>query len=498
MSVDSIKKATDNAEPFTLPEPQPLRRELPPAESFPIDCLGNVLAPAAKSMIEVIQSPDAIVGQSLLAGAALAVQPHADVIIDGRAFPLSENFVAVDESGGRKSSTDKAALAPHKKRQCDLRQNYNSKFADYEADRTAWKKARDEALTRKKNAGREVKKAALIELGPEPQPPIDVILTTEEPTYEGVVKALANGWPSIGIFSDEGGRFLGGHGMNSDNQLKTATGLSKLWDGDPITRTRGGDGNMLLYGRRVSVHLMIQPEISNMLFGNQLLIGQGLLSRCLICHPSSNIGNRPYREINLRETPAMQRYFAKMMDILEAPLPIAEGSRNQLEPRSLPLAPEAKTIWIGFHDHIEALCKDGRELHPIKGFATKAAEHAARLAGILALVDDLHSSAITRGHIEAGIELAQFYIGEALRLFNSAADNPNLILAEKLITWAHSKDHQQLSLQLVYQKGPNGIRDKATAIRIIQILEDHYWLIPIPGGAWVGGQYRREAWEVRS
>ena len=480
------------------PVPQPLRRKLPPAEPFPVDALGDVLAPMARKISEIIQSPEAIAGQSLAASATLAVQGHADVIIDGRVFPVSENFVAVAESGERKSATDRAALSPQHKRQKDLRAGLDDDHATYEADHAAWKKAREEALSSRNNKGREAKKEALLKIGAEPQAPIDPVMMTEEPTYEGLVKSLAYGWPSMGIYSDEGGRFLGGHGMNSDNQLKTATGLSKLWDGDPITRTRGGDGNMLLYGRRLSVHLMIQPEISNALFGNQMLIGQGLMSRCLVCYPTSNIGNRPYKETDLSGTPEMSRYFGRMMSLLETPLPLAENSQNQLSPRQLPLDPAAKNTWIGFHDHIEKLCRDGEPLHPIKGFAAKAAEHAARLAGMLALVDDLHISTIQPRHIEAGIELAQFYLGEALRLFNSAAENPDLVLAEKLIIWAKDKSHPLISLPLVYQSGPNGIRDKATAKRIIKILADHDRLIPFEGGAEVAGKYRREVWAVNA
>ena len=480
------------------PIPQPLRRKLPPAEPFPIESLGDVLAPAARQITNVIQAPEAIAGQSLAASATLAVQGHADVIIDGRIFPVSENFVTVAASGERKSATDKAALSPHHKYQQALRAGLDGQLATYQADHAAWKKSRDDALLSKSNKGREAKKEALLKIGAEPQAPIDPVLMTEEPTYEGLVKSLACGWPSMGIFSDEGGRFLGGHGMNSDNQLKTATGLSKLWDGDPITRMRGGDGNMMLYGRRVSVHLMVQPSIGTALFGNRMLIGQGLLSRCLVAYPDSNIGNRLYKETDLLNTPELLRYFARMMDILEAELPIKQDTQNQLLPRQISLEPDAKSIWIAFHDHVEGLCIGGAELSPIKGFAAKAAEHAARLAGMLALVDDLSIKAIHKQHIESGIELSQFYLGEALRLFHSAAEHPDLELAEKLITWARHKSHKLLSLPLIYQAGPNGIRDKNTAQRIVKILENHDWLIPIEGGAEVAGKHRREVWEVNA
>ena len=116
-----------------------------------------------------------------------------------------------------------------------------------------------------------------------------------------------------------------------------------------------------------------------------------------------------------------------------------------------------------------------QSLAPIQGLAAKAAEHAARLAGILTLVDDLQAGAISKVHIEAGIELVQFYLNEALRLFNSAAINPDLLLAEKLLVWARMRG-TPLYLRAVYQYGPNAIRDKETARRMVSILEGHGWM----------------------
>jgi len=478
------------------PESQPLRRELPPPEPFPVDALGDVLNKAALAIMDVIQSPAAVCGNSLLAGAALAVQGHADIVIDGRTLPVSSYFATVADSGERKTATDDAALRPHAKRQRALREIYGQEIEEHAISLAAWKKSREEVLSSKRNKTMQAKVDALRELGPEPQGPVDAVLMVEEPTYEGLVKAMATGWPSMGLFSDEGGRFLGGHGMNQDNQLKTAVGLSKLWDGSPISRTRGGDGNILLYGRRLSVHLMIQPAVSALLFGSDLLMGQGLLSRFLVTWPESNIGKHRYRESNLAETPAMRRYFGRLLDILEASLPLAEGTRNELAPRQLPLSPAAKRIWIGFHDHVSGLCGEGKELHAVKGLAAKGAEHAARLSGVLTLVNDLQAGAVALAEMEAGIELAQFYLGEALRLFDAAADNPDLILAEKCLAWARNRGCP-LTLPELYQFGPNQVRDKETANRIVTILEKHGWLLQIPDGAEVAGKRRRLAWEVR-
>jgi hypothetical protein len=478
------------------PELLPLRRDMPPSEPYPMDALGDVLGDAARALMEVIQAPDALCAQSLLGGASLAVQAHADVAIDGRTSPLSEDLITVAETGERKSATDRAALAPHTQRQRDLQREHQGQIADFEADHAAWKKAREEALRAKDNKTREAKKAALKDLGPEPQGPIDAILTTEEPSYEGLVKALAVGWPSMGLFSNDGGRFVGGYGMSDEHRLKTAAGLSKLWDGDPISRTRAGDGNLLLFGRRVCLHLMIQPVVSNLLFGSELLAAQGLLSRCLVAWPASTIGYRPYRDEVLYARTDMKNYFKRLISILEAPLPLAKDTRNELRPRQLSLAKDAKHLWIGFHDHVETLCREGRKLFTIRGLAAKAAEHAARRAGILTLVRDLHAPAIARAEIEAGIEMTQFYLAEALRLFSAAAENPDLVLAEKVLAWGLSMGGRFAMVDL-YQLGPNPIRDKATADRILKILEEHGLARRLPKDAVVSGKPRKNAWEVR-
>jgi hypothetical protein len=58
---------------------------------------------------------------------------------------------------------------------------------------------------------------------------------------------------------------------------------------------------------------------------------------------------------------------------------------NELEPRWLPLSPEARVLWVGFADHVEASVGSGGDMEAIRGLANKLPEHAARLAAVLAL-----------------------------------------------------------------------------------------------------------------
>ena len=94
-------------EPFQAKEgPRPLRRELSPADPFPIDALGQVLGAAADAIIDKVKCPDALAGCSVLAAASLAVQAHVDVGLarhGPRRDPLSLFLMTVAASGDRKS-----------------------------------------------------------------------------------------------------------------------------------------------------------------------------------------------------------------------------------------------------------------------------------------------------------------------------------------------------------------------------------------------------------
>jgi hypothetical protein len=43
----------------------------------------------------------------------------------------------------------------------------------------------------------------------------------------------------------------------------------------------------MLYGRRLAMHLMVQPIIAQKVLSDPLLHGQGFLNRCLACWPTS-------------------------------------------------------------------------------------------------------------------------------------------------------------------------------------------------------------------
>jgi hypothetical protein len=193
---------------------------------------------------------------------------------------------------------------------------------------------------------------------------------------------------------------------------------------------------------------------------------------------------------------AILAYNTAIKAILDITEPMHVQEDMGLSPRPLSLAFQAKEIWIAFHNHVEAAQIQGGELFPVIGFASKTAEHAARIAGVLTAFQNPEAIEIDVEYMEAGIAIAQFYLGEALRLFHSSNDDPLLSLAEECFRYGMEKTSGMIGLRNLYQSGPNAVRSKEKATRIIQVLEGHNRAVRIKGGAVVSGTRNRDAWTL--
>lgn len=482
--------------------PDPLRREPPPAEPYPVEALGPILGSAVRSLHRIIQAPDALIAQSLLAAAALCAQPHANAIIDGRVLPLSLFCLTVGASGERKSAVDTLALKPVQERQRELVEAFKADTLTHKAEVRLHEQTERELLKSKVvdlkavKANRQAQQQAAAAMQEPPAPPLLPNLLVGEPTAEGLFKLFALGQPSLGLFSDEGALFVGGHALAKDSRLRTIGALSKLWDGKPLDRVRSLDGASVLYDRRLSLHLMVQPRIAAELLADEVYIDQGILSRILLAWPTSTAGTRRYVIEDPAQDPAVTRYWKTLTTLLTRPYPLRPETRNELQPRCIPLASAAKAAWIQYADTIETQLGDGGVLEPVRGLANKAAEHAARLAGVLAVIENPDCAEISLVQVQAGMGLMDYYLTEALRVQSVGIGDPVLRLAETALNWLHDAHLTEVYPVLIYQRGPHGIREADTARRVLAVLEKHRWLVKRPDGKEIDGAYRREVWEV--
>lgn len=459
--------------------PLPLFPPLPKSERFPIEALGPVLSRAAGAISRKVQVPESMAAQSVLAAAALACQAHADVKLPyGQSRPLSLFFITVAGSGDRKSSADSEALWPIRKREKALKEEHDREHHNWLLDAAAWN-AEKRKIEADKKLHFEARKQELRALGPEPQRPLYPLLTAPDPTVEGLVKAWVSAPASLGIFSAEGGQFIGGHGMTAEHRLKTAATYSAMWDGQPVKRVRAGDGVTVLLGRRLSVHLMVQHEAAAQFLGDPLLRDQGLLSRMLVAAPESLAGSRLYRDTAPEDDEAIRTYGARLLSILEAHWPLAEAIQNELECRVLEIAPDAAATWRAFHDHVEAQCGPGNDLAPIQDFAAKAAEHAARIAGVLTLVEDLTATEIGLDAMGSALKLTDWYVVEALRLQRAARTDPRLLRAQQLLEWMQERGEALINFREIMRLGPNPVRTKSVADEAVNILIGHGWITEV-------------------
>lgn len=478
-----------------LSHPLPLSREKLPEATFPFEALGNQLGSAAQRMHEIIQAPKSICGSSVLGAIALCAQPFVNVLLDGRCIPTSLFLLTVGESGDRKSSVDNVASKPIQEHQKKLLSLYTRDAQIYKNNLEIWNKKRKSILNQTNLAEIETN---LQNLEEEPTPPLKPIILMEEPTYEGLVKLFQVGQPSVGLFSDEGGRMFGGFSMDKQNLLKTACGLSSLWDGKPITRIRGEEA-IILYGKRFSTHLMIQEIVLENILNNPILMTQGLLARCLVVYPVTLAGQRSYQELDPYQDEAIQAYHSQMAQILDVPLPLQGASKNILNPRNLELSSPAKRFWKRFHDDVEKLLSENQNYFSERRSATKTAEQALRIAGTLTIFNDINAASINVEEIDRGIALAKFYLDEAIRIFSSHIRDPNLMLAEQVLNWMKRESKLKkilfFPLTLIYQKGPIQIRDAKTTRGIMKILQEHDLVIFCPNEK-INGVIKREVWTL--
>ena len=366
---------------------------------FPFDALGPVLGPAARAVADAVQAPDSLAAGSVLAAAVVAAQPFADVLMPhGKAAPLSLYIVTSASSGDRKSATDALAGAPIEDERHKDARRYAAERAAHEAERKAQKKPDDSA------------------------PPVARSIVVSKGTTEGLHNLLRT-QPHIGLFSPEGAELIGGHSMREEKKAAGIAWLCKAWGGETLDNLTRGDGLSVLVGRRVSLHVLLQPVIARALLSDPLAQGQGWIARCLMAAPVSIAGTRLFREDAApgAERPEVRRFHDRLAALLREAAPLhADGDGCELEPRRVPMSAEARALWIEFYDECERQQAPGGSLAGVRPWASKAAEQAARIAGVLTMVHDRYAAQISGETMVGAIGVANFYLGEHVRLMGQS------------------------------------------------------------------------------
>lgn len=502
MGADSFKYSFQSG---PAGDPEPLVRPIEPGEPFPVEALPPIMQAGVRGIVGRTLVDPGLAAPSVMAAWSLVAQGHANVqTIGGGYAPLSLFMLSIAKSGERKTTSDNLACKPIEDREAELRKVFAEDSEKQRVKLGAWQKEEKKIFGDTK-LDRATTEARLRELGPPPRAPFTPLLTCPEPTFEGLCRLLAEGLGLAGVFSSEGGQFIGGHGMKDDEKKKTASNISSVWDGDAIKRVRGGDGIQILAHRRVALHLMAQPGMAAGFLGDVVLQDQGLLARFLVAYPESRMGQRFFREPTREETIALNSHTVALKRSLDLPFPRQPdrpdtADPGELWPRGLKLTRDARTALIGFSDYCEALLgpKNAFSNPAMSGFGNKLTEHATRLAGVFTMARDMDAEEMDAADALAGITVARWYADERLRIIEAGAIDPKVQVAEVLRVWLFTDwEDPNISASDVAQYGPNVIRDAEKARAGLELLASKSWLEPLPAGGEVRGKRRRVAWRVR-
>lgn len=436
------------------------------AVHFPVDYLGPVMGPAAKEIAYLVQLPIEIAAQTVLAVGALVAQQYVDVSIDGRTSPTSLFLLSVAGSGERKSHADKLAQAPIARYLRTVREEYRDEVRMLDDD------------------------------APRPRYPQ---LLAEEPTIEGIHRSMYENWPTMGLFSDEGGQFFGGHAMKSENQMRAITALSKFWDGSTITRTRGAKGESYeLVDRRMSLHLMMQPIVGRGVFTSEVLKQQGILARCLVAMPESIQGTRLHRPTSIEDSEIMTQYNSTIYDLLTQDrfsMNPDDGSLV-LDTIKIHQGTTAYNDWVDFYNGVESgLVGKYQSIVPA---AAKMPEQVCRIAGIMAVLAGRRE--ITNEDMVNALYLGNYYLESLMSVDRAMGGDRELNDIEHMVVWfrgyCRAHNTREISSRDALRDSPYKVhkRDQRAFRRIMSDLCDHGLLRVTK---WTGQlNPRATAWEV--
>ncbi|MFU8866157.1 MAG: DUF3987 domain-containing protein, partial [Rhodobacterales bacterium] len=266
--------------------------------------------------------------------------------------------------------------------------------------------------------------------------------------------------------------------------------ISKFWDGAFFIRprvTQKGDG--YVPPTPTTLNLMFQPNLIPQSFGNEFMLGQGILARMLPAWPESNMGKRRYR----RSDPWDDAIVDKFQEVT------AKALRNTLEDpteKMLRLSDGAFKQCVAFHDAVEPELGRGGWAADISSFAAKAPEHACRLAALMTLFEDPEATEISEATMANACGLVKYHLQQFKYLCIAGTNEDAVSHAQKLLDWLKSNltAGEGFATERILQAGPVPTRRRQTMDKALAILVQHDWIAKLPDGTVVDNKPRRRAY----
>ncbi|WP_163305867.1 YfjI family protein [Enterobacter ludwigii] len=383
--------------------------------NYPVEAFPPFLRDAITAFHEDTQIPIEMIGSTVLAALALALQPLIDVASpfgNKKPEPCSLYFLILAKSGEGKSPVRECIMEPFGNFAAEMHTEYEALFDVYKKDYTIWS-SKEKALNRsfqkaaKHGGDSDVEELLLREhQAAEPVKPRAFEMFYEDATPEGIIQGLKE-HPYAGVFADEAITFFTGH-------LKNNLGLlNKIWKNEPLSLSRKKDGNTRL-NAYLTFLLMVQPEIFEEYLekNGRRAISSGFLARFLFTDTASTIGQR---KINLNQDKSksaldsLHRGFNRILQ--EQKKKFYEGSDAK---KTLALSDNAKRLFEDKISHYQSLIGENQPLENIAEFVSKAGSHAIRIAALFSFSSQ---EGIPESTLQDAFTITEWHLNQADRYF---------------------------------------------------------------------------------
>jgi len=266
----------------------------------------------------------------------------------------------------------------------------------------------------------------------EPKEPKGLKLQIDNTTSAAFLRFFDKYRPTTSIISDEGASAL--------TSFATANvgNLNNSWNGKALSVERTSSESFTIENPRLTVHLMLQPEIFQRALKKESNIWEesGLLARSLFSFPQSRIG--------MRKPPSgFERAYGGFGDFQEKIKKLLEESYSDSLSNPYPpmrFSAEAIQVWNEYASLIESFMAQGGPLESVKAMASKISENIARMAAIFECFDSPAAPrGITEQSVLCAIDVCQWYLVEHYFYFHRNKSTPEESNADLLLHWLTKK-----------------------------------------------------------
>ncbi len=382
---------------------------------------GAIFESCVREIERNIQAPLELVNGAAIAAIAAAMQGVIDVATpDGRVLPTSLYIIIRGKSGERKTAVCNRlfeAIGTFDKR--ELEDHSQQKGSFEHEDRVLDKKIRavESKIAKltvdgQPTEGLEDLLRKLYQA--RPAEPRCFTVMYDDVTPEALAHEMSKRSKYAALVSSEGAGLIG------SSIFKSFSKLNSLWSGEAIKVDRKTSESSLVEGGRLSICLMVQPEIQDSFIakdsGEQR--ASGLWARFLVIDPISLIGKRG-SNMALSSWGSTEAFGKRLTTFLEKSKSIQSRGDSR---HVMHLAPEAARRFIDLANRIECDTAPGGHFQGFPDLASKLAENVLRVA---ALLEAFHSGVkmpITLHAMETAIGICLSASSSFMKVFYKQTD----------------------------------------------------------------------------